>query len=148
MKISARDQGDQAKACFTNLKRELKERFGCSSVYRWSPNFVTFVCQGREENVKSAIKFLQQQSQVGVDVCITDLFPYLNVVLRKRQCTLHALQTGGWALLRVFPRPTPKERPPLFTHIIYTQQQARMCKSPPSTSTCNVLVISLLTTSS
>ena len=82
MKISARDQGDQAKAYFTNLKRELKERFGCSSVYRWSPNFVTFVCQGREENVKSAIKFLQQQSQVGIDVCITDLFPYLNVMYR------------------------------------------------------------------
>jgi len=61
VKISARDQGDQAKTRFGDLKRDLKERYGCSSVYRWSKNFVTFVCQGSEESVK----FLQRQSQVG-----------------------------------------------------------------------------------
>ena len=65
MKISARDQGDQAKTRFGDLKRDLKERYGCSSVYRWSKNFVTFVCQGSEESVKIAVKFLQRQSQVG-----------------------------------------------------------------------------------
>ena len=69
------------------------------------------------------------------------------------RCILLSHQTGGWALFRVFPHSTLKERPPLFTYtssaIAAIEQQARVSQSPPSTSTSlESLATSPLTTSS
>ena len=57
---------------------------------------------------------------------------------------------GGWALFRVIPHSTLKERPPLFSSAIAAiEQQARVSQSPPSTSTSlESLATSPLTTSS
>ena len=69
------------------------------------------------------------------------------------RCILLSHQTGGWALFRVFPHSTLKERPPLFTYtsnaIAAIEQQARVSQSPPSTSIpLESLATSPLTTSS
>ena len=69
------------------------------------------------------------------------------------RCILLSHQTRGWALFRVFPHSTLKERPHLFTYtssaIAAIEQQARVSQSPPSTSTSlESLATSPLTTSS
>ena len=71
----------------------------------------------------------------------THMYAY-TVLSRKSahgRCILLSHQTGGWALFRVFPHLTLKERPPLFTYtssaIAAIEQQARVSQSPPSTST-------------
>ena len=59
------------------------------------------------------------------------------------RCILLSHQTRGWALFRVFPHSTLKERPPLFTYtsraIAAIEQQARVSQSPPSTSTSSLV---------
>ena len=48
-----------------------------------------------------------------------DVYLSCTVLSRKSahgRCILLSHQTGGWALFRVFPHSTSKERPPLFTY--------------------------------
>ena len=83
-----------------------------------------------------------------------NILPYSRESLPMHgRCILLSHQTGGWALFRVFPHSTLKERPPLFTYtssaIAAIKQQAHVSQSPPSTSTLlESLATSPLTTSS
>ena len=95
-----------------------------------------------------------------LQICHTAYSTYIIPVLSRKsdhgRCILLSHQTGGWALFRVFPHSTLKERPPLFTYsssmssaIAAIEQQARVRQSPPSTSTSlESLATSPLTTSS
>ena len=93
----------------------------------------------------------------GLHVLTTCTAQMVYTVLSRKsahgRCILLSQQTGGWALFRVFPHSTLKERLPLFTYtsstIAVIEQQARVSQSPPSTSTSlESLATSPLTTSS
>ena len=70
-----------------------------------------------------------------INALLTHALFSLTVLSRKSahgRCILLSHQTGGWALFRVFPHSTLKERPPLFMYtssaIAAIEQQARVSR--------------------
>ena len=112
--------------------------------------------RGTSENLTTLVA--ERCTEWGIYMCVFMICirMYICTVLSRKsahgRCILLSHQTGGWALFRVFPHSTLKERPPLFTYTssaIAAIEQARVSQSPPSTSTSlESLATSPLTTSS